>query len=66
MRRMCREAKSLLQVTGGNSFLDLIAKQVDWMKKTYGMQDLKFMLMTLNVTLNGFKWRIVRVSHGFS
>lgn len=46
--------------------MDLIAKQVDWMKKTYGMQDLKFMLMTLNVTLNGFKWRIVRVSHGFS
>lgn len=39
------KAKSLLQVTDGNSFLDLIAKQVEWMKKTYNMPDLKFMLM---------------------
>ena len=39
------KAKSLLNVTDGNTFLDLIAKQVDWMKKTYSMPDLKFMLM---------------------
>jgi len=39
------KAKSLLEVTGGNTFLDLIAKQVEWMKKTYSMPDLKFMLM---------------------
>lgn len=39
------KAKSLLEVTGGNTFLDLIAKQVAWMKGTYSMPDLKFMLM---------------------
>merc|ERR1719163_1144452 len=39
------KAKSLLPVTGGNTFLDLIAKQVDYMKKKYNMPDLKFMLM---------------------
>merc|ERR1719183_2801282 len=39
------KAKSLLPVTGGNTFLDLIAKQVDFMKKKYSMPDLKFMLM---------------------
>eukprot|EP00438_Fugacium_kawagutii_P010996 Skav225605 [mRNA] locus=scaffold3871:46436:55893:+ [translate_table: standard] len=41
------KAKSLLNVTDGNTFLDLIAKQVDWMKKKYSMPDLKFMLMKL-------------------
>jgi len=39
------KAKSLLPVTGGNTFLDLIAKQVDYMKKQYSMPDMKFMLM---------------------
>jgi len=38
------KAKSLLPVTGGNSFLDLIAKQVASMKETY-QTDLSFMLM---------------------
>jgi len=38
------KAKSLLPVTGGNSFLDLIAKQVAWMKQEY-KTDLAFMLM---------------------
>jgi UDP-N-acetylglucosamine pyrophosphorylase len=39
------KAKSLLTVSEGNSFLDLIAKQVSFMKKKYEMPDLKFMLM---------------------
>jgi UDP-N-acetylglucosamine pyrophosphorylase len=39
------KAKSLLNVTKDNSFLDLIAKQVAFMKKKYDMPDLKFMLM---------------------
>jgi UDP-N-acetylglucosamine pyrophosphorylase len=39
------KAKSLLPVTGGNTFLDLIAKQVEFMKKKYEMPDMKFMLM---------------------
>merc|ERR1719426_480895 len=39
------KAKSLLPVTGGNTFLDLIAKQVDYMKKKYSQPELKFMLM---------------------
>merc|ERR1719355_519321 len=39
------KAKSLLTVSEGNSFLDLIAKQVDFMKTKYEMPDLKFMLM---------------------
>jgi len=38
------KAKSLLAVTGDNSFLDLIAKQVASMKEEY-KSDLKFMLM---------------------
>merc|ERR1719454_2104534 len=38
------KAKSLLPVSDGNSFLDLIAKQVDSMKKEF-KTDLKFMLM---------------------
>jgi len=38
------KAKSLLTVTGGNSFLDLIAKQVASMKKDF-KTDMKFMLM---------------------
>jgi len=37
-------AKSLLEVTGGNSFLDLIAKQIASMKEDY-KSDLAFMLM---------------------
>merc|ERR1711988_1802138 len=39
------KAKSLLPVSGGNTFLDLIAKQVDFMKEAYKMPDLAFMLM---------------------
>jgi len=39
------KAKSLLSVIEGNSFLDLMAKQVDFMKKKYGQPQLKFMLM---------------------
>merc|ERR1712110_737982 len=39
------KAKSLLPVCDGNSFLDLIAKQVSFMKTKYSMPDLKFMLM---------------------
>jgi len=39
------KAKSLLSVTEGNTFLDLIAKQVGFMKENYNMPDLKFMLM---------------------
>jgi len=39
------KAKSLLPVSEGNSFLDLIAKQVAFMKKKYEGVDLKFMLM---------------------
>jgi len=39
------KAKSLLPVIDGNTFLDLIAKQVDFMKTKYEQKDLKFMLM---------------------
>jgi len=39
------KAKSLLKVTNDNTFLDLIAKQVDSMKVEYKAQDLRFMLM---------------------
>jgi len=39
------KAKSLLTVVEGNSFLDLIAKQVASMKKEFGVKDLRFMLM---------------------
>jgi len=39
------KAKSLLPVSEGNSFLDLIAKQVTFMKAKYEGVDLKFMLM---------------------
>merc|ERR1719157_181564 len=39
------KAKSLLKVTGDNTFLDLIAKQVEWMKGEYKQPDLNFMLM---------------------
>merc|ERR1719158_2104941 len=38
------KAKSLLEVSNGNSFLDLIAKQVASMKEKFG-QDVPFMLM---------------------
>merc|ERR1740116_849410 len=39
------KAKSLLPVIEGNTFLDLIAKQVDFMKKKFESPDLIFMLM---------------------
>jgi len=39
------KAKSLLPVIDGNTFLDLIAKQVGHMKTTYSQPTLKFMLM---------------------
>jgi len=39
------KAKSLLEVTGGNTFLDLIAKQVGFMKDKYKMPDMNFMVM---------------------
>jgi UDP-N-acetylglucosamine pyrophosphorylase len=38
------KAKSLLPVTGDNTFLDLIAKQVAWMKEEF-KSDVAFMLM---------------------
>lgn len=38
-------AKSLLKVTGDNTFLDLIAKQVDSMKTEFKAKHLQFMLM---------------------
>merc|ERR1719277_2565291 len=39
------KAKSLLSVADGNTFLDLIAQQVDSMKMEYRTPDLRFMLM---------------------
>jgi len=39
------KAKSLLEVTEGNTFLDLIAKQVESMKSEFKVKNLKFMLM---------------------
>merc|ERR1719401_1199397 len=39
------KAKSLLEVSDGNSFLDLIAKQVESMKEEFKVKNLKFMLM---------------------
>eukprot|EP00929_Paragymnodinium_shiwhaense_P086054 TRINITY_DN4652_c0_g2_i1.p1 TRINITY_DN4652_c0_g2~~TRINITY_DN4652_c0_g2_i1.p1 ORF type:complete len:500 (+),score=147.78 TRINITY_DN4652_c0_g2_i1:99-1502(+) len=39
------KAKSLLPVVDGNTFLDLIAKQVDYMKTSFDQKGLKFMLM---------------------
>jgi len=39
------KAKSLLPVVEGNTFLDLIAKQVDYMKTNFDQKGLKFMLM---------------------
>eukprot|EP00929_Paragymnodinium_shiwhaense_P086053 TRINITY_DN4652_c0_g1_i1.p1 TRINITY_DN4652_c0_g1~~TRINITY_DN4652_c0_g1_i1.p1 ORF type:complete len:468 (+),score=164.65 TRINITY_DN4652_c0_g1_i1:262-1665(+) len=39
------KAKSLLPVVDGNTFLDLIAKQVDYMKTSFDSKGLKFMLM---------------------
>jgi len=39
------KAKSLLPVVDGNTFLDLIAKQVAFMKGKFDAPDLKFMLM---------------------
>merc|ERR1712139_274894 len=39
------KAKSLLPVKGQDTFLDLIAKQVGWMKTEYKQDDLLFMLM---------------------
>jgi UDP-N-acetylglucosamine pyrophosphorylase len=39
------KAKSLLKITGDNTFLDLIAKQVEYMKTKYSMPDMKFMVM---------------------
>merc|ERR1719305_1427861 len=39
------KAKSLLPVIDGNSFLDLIAKQVEFMKTKFEQPNLNFMLM---------------------
>merc|ERR1719261_240885 len=39
------KAKSLLPVCDGNTFLDLIAKQVAFFKENYSMPELRFMLM---------------------
>lgn len=39
------KAKSLLEVQGGKTFLDLIALQVGYMKTKFSQPDLKFMLM---------------------
>jgi len=48
------KAKSLLEVAGGNTFLDLIAKQVEYMKTSSG-QDVKFMLMNSFATSDDTK-----------
>jgi UDP-N-acetylglucosamine pyrophosphorylase len=52
------KAKSLLKVKGGDTFLDLTAKQIINMRKEFGMK-VKFMLMnsfsTSEDTLNFFK-----------
>jgi UDP-N-acetylglucosamine pyrophosphorylase len=39
------KAKSLLKISGDNTFLDLIAKQVEWMKTEFKQPNLNFMLM---------------------
>jgi|EP00427_Karlodinium_veneficum_P007982 UDP-N-acetylglucosamine pyrophosphorylase len=39
------KAKSLLKVQGDNTFLDLIAQQVGWMKTNFAKPNLNFMLM---------------------
>merc|ERR1719253_383683 len=39
------KAKSLLKISGDNTFLDLIAKQVEWMKSEFKKPNLNFMLM---------------------
>jgi len=39
------KAKSLLPVSGDNTFLDLIAKQVEWMKAEFNKPNMNFMVM---------------------
>jgi len=39
------KAKSLLKISGENTFLDLIARQVEWMKAEFKQPKLNFMLM---------------------
>jgi len=49
------KAKSLLTVTEGKSFLDLVALQVQHQKKTFDVKDLKFMLMNSFATSDDTK-----------
>jgi len=56
------KAKSLLEVSDGNSFLDLIAKQVASMKETFG-QDVAFMVMNSFATSEDTKAALAKYDH---
>merc|ERR1719456_187141 len=56
------KAKSLLEVSNGNSFLDLIAKQVASMKEQFG-QDVAFMLMNSFSTSDDTKAALDKYAH---
>merc|ERR1719158_1400028 len=56
------KAKSLLEVSNGNSFLDLIAKQVASMKEKFG-QDVPFMLMNSFSTSEDTKAALAKYDH---
>lgn len=56
------KAKSLLEVSNGNSFLDLIAKQVSSMKEQFG-QDVAFMLMNSFSTSSDTKAALDKYDH---
>jgi UDP-N-acetylglucosamine pyrophosphorylase len=56
------KAKSLLEVSNGNSFLDLIAKQVASMKDQFG-QDVPFMLMNSFATSADTKAALDKYAH---
>merc|ERR1719498_2156638 len=56
------KAKSLLEVTNGNSFLDLIANQVKSMKEQFG-QDVAFMLMNSFSTSSDTKAALDKYDH---
>merc|ERR1719230_2104908 len=56
------KAKSLLEVSNGNSFLDLIAKQVSSMKTAFG-QDVAFMLMNSFSTSDDTKAALAKYDH---
>jgi UDP-N-acetylglucosamine pyrophosphorylase len=56
------KAKSLLEVSNGNSFLDLIAKQVASMKDKFG-QDVAFMLMNSFSTSSDTRAALDKYAH---